>query len=659
MSIVTALIVILITGLVGGLIAKRFGQPLLLGYILAGVVVSLCNNELEGWVLDYAQIQGLADIGVALLLFSMGLEFSPAEIRPIKNFAVWGALLQVFFTMLCMFVVGYFLGLNFYASGVAGAVFVSTSTAVVLKTLSSKNQSMTLCGRTMIGSSIVQDLTVIPIMMFFLNLSHMGEGIQSAFKPIVFCLIFLAVMFTLGAKFVSWILRRVAAWNTQELFLLCIVAISLGIGFIADKMGLSFSFGAFIAGIVLNGSDYGKKALYELVSVRDIFSLLFFVSIGMLLDISFLADHLYVVLILVFVTGFSRTIFLSLSAWVMGYRNVIPVAMFFGMFPTSEIAFIVLNVALAASVFTKEIYSLFLSTVICSMLIGPLMGALTNPVYDYLRRRFNPLVINTINTPETLLRDHVVIAGGGKVARVVARVLAHLKIPYVIIEPDHFIFLETRDMGFECIFGAPYEEVILKAANVSRAKILIAAATYDHNVHIIRNARMLNPEIAVVSRADSQREAESLREYKVFEVVRPIFEFGLELSRLALHKLEIPMVEAQNYLDSVRYEYCKPLNIDRHDAAKHSKLHSFIGMAQFRWVEIKKDSPFTGKTFADFKDAMTCGGAVIGLMHGEDFILSPTPDTVLNEGDIIAIVGKGSCDEPVIPIDTEQPVSNT
>ena len=396
-AIVAALLVIVVTGLIGGVAAKKLRQPLILGYILAGVIVGVFFRAGFGNVAETA-VGSLANIGVALLLFSMGLEFSKADIRPIFKIAVFGALAQVFFTFAAGTGLAWLLSrapaLNMSPDSkmplfsttaslfLFGICFVSTSTAVVLKTLSSKGFENSLSGRVMIGISIVQDLTVMPLMLLVCQLGTFStsEGGLSSLAPLALSAVFMALMLTVGAKYLPLVTGHAARLESKELFLLSITGIALVSGAVSVAMGVTFSFGAFLAGIVLSDSSYGRKALAELSPVRDFFAMLFFVSIGMMLDVRYLGAHWLMVCALVVLTGLSRTVFLAAVTWISKYRNVIPVAMLFGMFPTSEIAFVVIGTGYQGGFITSELYSLILCIVVCSMIAGPLVDNLTTPV---------------------------------------------------------------------------------------------------------------------------------------------------------------------------------------------------------------------------------------------------------------------------------------
>jgi CPA2 family monovalent cation:H+ antiporter-2 len=205
----------------------------------------------------------------------------------------------------------------------------------VLKTLESKRRMGTLSSKVMIGVSIVQDLTVIPLMLLICKLDNLSSGLVSTIRPLALGAVFMFLMLTIGARFIPFLLRQVARFESKELFLFAVTGLALGIGLLSEAMQVSFSFGAFLAGIVLSESDYGKRALYEMTPVRDLFAMLFFVSIGMMLNVAYLLQNLPLVLLLMVVTSLSRTIFLAAVSWFSGYRNIIPIAMLFGMFATS------------------------------------------------------------------------------------------------------------------------------------------------------------------------------------------------------------------------------------------------------------------------------------------------------------------------------------
>lgn len=651
--LIAALIVIVVTGMIGGMAAKKSKQPLILGYILAGVVVGIAFKAGFGAAADIA-LKSLADIGVALLLFTMGLEFSKEDIRPVYKVAIWGSLSQVLFTLLAGAGIGYLL-MKFrpgLLNGISscflfGCAFVSTSTAVILKTLESKRRMGTLSSKVMIGVSIVQDLTVIPLMLLICKLDNLSAGVGGAVRPLILGAIFMALMLTVGAKYIPLCLRQVARFESKELFLFAVTGLALGIGLLSEAMQVSFSFGAFLAGIVLSDSDYGKRALYEMTPVRDLFAMLFFVSIGMMLNVSYLLQNWPLVLLLMFATSLSRTVFLAGVSWCSGYRNIIPIAMLFGMFATSEIVFIVIQTGRSVGLFSENLYALMLSIAVCSMIAGPVIDSLTAPVYAFLRKTIWKTTLNTdIVMPPPDLRDHVIIAGGGTIARSIARLLTRLNSPYLIIEPDHRSFQENRKKGLACVYGDPQQDVVLNGAGIGRARILLLAAPgVTENLSVISRAKQLNEKILIVARADSTGEVELLRNAKIFEIVQPKFEAGLELTRQALIAMNTPAVDIQNYLDAVRFDRYQVMMDGNTQKRKRSRkleqMRSFTGLVELKWIHLPTNCSIIGKNLKTCQLRSVYGISVVGILRKDDFISNPRADFVFEDDDILAVIGKG------------------
>ena len=578
----------------------------------------------------------------------MGLEFSKNDIRPIFKIAVWGTFAQVALTLCAgtfiAWILGKTLGIfeHFSSMMLFATAFVSTSTAVILKTLSSKNQMGTLSSKVMIGMSIVQDLTVIPLMLIVGKLGNLSSGTGAALRPLILGAVFMILMMTLGAKWVPRMLQSVAKLNSKELFMLAVTGIALAAGFLSDAMQVSFSFGAFLAGIVLSDSEYGKKALSELMPVRDLFAMLFFVSIGMMLDCNYLIQKFPLVLLLLFLTSFIRTSILALTTWFAGYRNVIPFAMFFGMVPTSEIAFVVIQAGKQDGLFSGDVYSLILCIVVCSMIAGPALDNLTAPVYKFSRKYIfrNSQKMNNFVMPPPTLSDHIIIVGGGAVARSIAKLLTTLKLPYIIVESDYKSFQDARKEKLTVLYGDPQSEIILEAARVSQAKLLLAAfAAFPENLAVIKAAREINGKIAVVTHAEFQEEIQTYHECQVNEIIEPAFEASLEMTRQILLNLNMPVVDVQNCLDGVRYDHYRAMIEGSRDFSIVTRMRTFLGLVQLYWVSLPKNSPLANHSIAESNIRSRTGSSIAGILRGDAFLSNPDPSDKLFEGDILAMIG--------------------
>ncbi|MCE5212378.1 MAG: cation:proton antiporter, partial [Deltaproteobacteria bacterium] len=280
MGLAGDIVIIVMAALVGGLIAQALKQPLILGYILAGVAVGPYTGGVT--VSDIHNVEKLAEIGVALLLFALGLEFSLRELKPVRAIALLGTPLQIILTTLYGFFIGQFFGWSWTSSVWFGALISLSSTMVIIKTLEKQGMMGTLSSRVMIGVLIVQDLAVVPMLIILPQLNNVQNGVSILLIAALKAAVFLLVVILIGTKIIPRLMRYIANWNSRELFLIATTAIGLGIGYGTYLFGLSFAFGAFVAGMLLSESDYGYQALSDIIPLRDVFSLLFFTSIGML-----------------------------------------------------------------------------------------------------------------------------------------------------------------------------------------------------------------------------------------------------------------------------------------------------------------------------------------------------------------------------------------
>ncbi len=498
MSTVTFdLFLVIFAGLFGGLTARLFKQPLVLGYILAGIIVGPYTGGATVTSVDH--IADLADIGAALLLFSLGLEFSARDLKPIGRIALFGSTIQVVITFLAVTLIGYLLGWPLIPSFWFATAVVSSSTALILKTLSDKGLRQTLSGKVMLGVSIVQDIQVIPLMILLGSLSTEGFALLAVLKPILSTVAFILLIALFATRILPWALHHVARLNSDELFMLSVVSTAFGIGYISYLFGLSLAFGAFIAGLVLKESDYGSKALSGLAPLRDLFGLLFFASIGMLFDPNFVFANLSMIIALVVATTGIKGIILALVGRGFGYRRIVPLAMFFGMIPISEIAFIVVRTAINLGAITQQNYLVILNVVILSMIAGPVLAGFSGPAYGLVRKYRNDTGMNTINIPESGMNSHHIITGGSDVGVFLAESFQALKLPFVVIEPYYQSFCNLAGRGFQLIFGEPEREAILGTARIERARtLIITESELVASETVIEQALKLNPAIRII-----------------------------------------------------------------------------------------------------------------------------------------------------------------
>jgi CPA2 family monovalent cation:H+ antiporter-2 len=585
----------------------------------------------------------LAEIGVALLLFVLGLEFSLRELQPVRRIALIGTPLQMLLTMGLGWAIGRLWGWSWRDSVWFGAMIALSSTMVVLKTLGGQGRLGTLSGRVMVGMLIVQDLAVVPLMIILPQLQTPEAGVPVLVAAAFKATLFLAAMVVIGTRLLPGLLAYIAGWNSRELFLLAITAIGLGIGYVTYLVGLSFAFGAFVAGLVLSESDYGYQALSDIIPLRDVFGLLFFVSVGMLLDPAFLLANLGTVLLIVLMVSVGKAVIFGGLARLFGYGNVTPLALGLAAFQIGEFSFVLARLGVAIEAISEHLYALILTTAVITMMLTPAALSLVEPLYTWHQRRLGRERLTTINLPTTGLREHVVIAGGGRVGQHVARVLQRLGTAFVLIEIDYHRVMEAKAKGFPVIYGDAAQEVVLEAAGVRQARlVLVTTPALIVTRAVVEQVRRLNPTVHIVARAEDIEQMRMLHEQGVYEVVQPELEAGLEITRQALLHLGFPPTEIQHFTDAVRQELYAPLYQVHDEYDIVARLQNVARLLDVSWVRLDENSPLVGHTLREARIRSRTGASVVAVVHRGRLIANPHADYRFAAGDLVAVLGDAS-----------------
>ena len=640
MGIAADIAIIVVAGLIGGLIAQRLKQPLLLGYILAGVMVG--PFTVGPTVSDVHEIELLAEIGVALLLFALGLEFSLKELQPVRKIALLGTPIQLLLTIAFGYGIGQLLGWDWFSSLWFGGLISLSSTMVALKTLMSQGRMGTLSSRVMIGMLIVQDLAVVPLMIILPELNKPGGALSVLGAAAIKAVIFLALMVVMGTRLLPWLVAYVARWNSRELFLVTITAVGLGVGYVTYLFGLSFAFGAFVAGIVLSESDYGHQALSDIIPLRDVFGLLFFVSVGMLLDPNFVIQNWQIVLLVVALVSMGKAIIFGVLSRLFKYGNIVPLAVGLTLFQAGEFSFVLARVGVSTDSIGEELYTLTLTVAVITMLMTPFVSGLAPRLYAFRQRRVQRDPLQTINLPETGLHDHIVIAGGGRVGLYVARLLQQLDFGFVLLELDYRRVQQAKEADLPVIFGDAGQEVVLEAAHVAKARlVLVTTPATEATRTILAQVRRLNPEVHIVARANSVETMQALREYGIYEAVQPEFEASLEMTRQVLLHFDIPPTEIQKFTDTIRQQLYEPLYKDHDQYQTVTQLQNAAHLLTVNWVALLADSPLIGQTIETAAVRTKTGASIVAVLHEGVLVINPERTYRFMPGDMVAVMGSG------------------
>jgi CPA2 family monovalent cation:H+ antiporter-2 len=555
LGIAADFVLILVAGLLGGILARLARLPLLVGYVLAGVFVGPYTSGPT--VAQIHDIELLAEIGAALLLFSLGLEVSFRDLKPVRGVALVGGPIQIL--LVCAvgaLAASYGLGLPNSEAVWFGAMISLSSTMVVMKMLSVGGVTTTLASRVMIGLLVIQDLAVVPMLIVLPQLANPVGILTNVLRSTGIAAISLALIYFLGMHLLPRLLKAVLVWGARELFLVTVVTTGVGIGFAAYRAGLSFALGAFVAGIVLSESEFSHQALSDVIPLRDIFGLLFFVTVGMLFDPSFVMGHVFQVLVVVAGIFIVKASIIGVVTRLFGYTYMAPWIVGLGLSQIGEFSFVLARTGVSTGSISKVTYDLTLTCTILTMALAPLVSRMAFPLgRAWQRRRKKQSVPQSFSVPQINADDHVIVGGYGRTGRAVARALREANVPFVVVDVNHALLADMTAGGFSGIWGDITSDEILRAAHVERAQMLLLTMPDQNTVHVaIVQARGLNPAISIIARAAREQHLGELRNLGVVAAVQAEFEGGVEMVRQALMRSGQADEATLRILDRLRKE---------------------------------------------------------------------------------------------------------
>ena len=538
---VVTIAILLAAALVGGMIAHRLRQPIILGYLVIGVAV---GPHALGLIGDLELVEAAATIGVALLMFTLGLEISIAQLREVGKIGIWGGITQIAATSALGLIAGYFLfRWPLPQAGLFGLIISLSSTAVCLKILMERGELASVHGRIMIAILILQDIGVVVMMVVIPLMGGMTESLALTLAIAVGkALLFIGLAIISGRWVLPWLLGRVGGVRARELFLLTVLVLCLGAAVGTQLLGLSIVFGAFLVGLVLRETRFVHQALAEITPLRDIFATLFFVSLGMLLDPLFLINNWQSVALLVVVIIVLKLLVVFGIVRLFGYSSRIAILTGAGLFQIGEFSFILAQGGVNIGIVSGQFYSLILASAIITMLLTPVSISLILRLYPKLAllaggRRMATKEVSSpsVSVPTEGLK-RVVIAGYGRVGGNIAQGLQDAGIPYIIIDLDPERVSEAKGSGRPRIYGDATNINVLSKVGLGRAQALVI--TYPDPMAVVTTVKIalsINPRLKVLARVHRAREADELKELGVTELVSPEYEASFRFIKRLLN----------------------------------------------------------------------------------------------------------------------------
>lgn len=561
LTLIGDLIALLLTAFAGGFIMQRLKLPTLLGYLLGGLILGTLVPDI---LIREKDLTLIGEIGIALLLFTVGIELSFDKLRKAGKVAIIGSLLQIILLgLISMIFLPPIFGISSQMSLFLGVVFSLSSTVVVAKILSDNGEIDTAHGEILIAWLLVQDLAVVPILIFlpiFLTTQTFdGAFLISLFTAVGKSALIIFLTILLGKKVFVPLGSKFFKDAGRELITILIIFIAIFSTFIFTLLGVPGSVGAFLAGLILSGRGSSHMIFSEIRPFRDLFSAVFFVLLGALVDVSFIFDNIgrvFIIGIFEMAIVFITTVFI-LSMFRLHTRVTVLAAI--GLFSVGEFAFVVAATFLSLGLITKDIYSLVLSISLLSLLMTPWQIQKAPAFYSFIKRitKRNPHVYNILFgrtdsdkiEEEIGLSGHTIICGHGRVGREISFVLEGANVPYIVIDVNRNVLMPLRASGAHTLYGDPSDVDILESANVGRAKVLIIALSDRHSQEvIIRNALNLNPQILIICRSHFDEDRIPLLSHGANIIVQPEFEAGVSIARYTLSSYGIPVSKVEEYV---------------------------------------------------------------------------------------------------------------
>jgi CPA2 family monovalent cation:H+ antiporter-2 len=530
--------------LVFGFLAVRLRLPALVGYLFAGVLIGPFT---PGFVADAAIAAQLAEIGVMLLMFGVGLHFSLGDLLAVRKIAVPGAVVQMAAATAMGMGAATLWGWSLPAALVFGISLSVASTVVLLRALEDRGALDTFNGRIAVGWLVVEDLAVVLVLVLLPPLGSVlsggaHPGMESIWREIGTTVLqvgaFVALMLLVGRRLFPWLLWQVQKVGSRELFTLCVVAAAVSIAYGATKLfGVSFALGAFFAGMVLRESQFSERAAHETLPLRDAFAVLFFVSVGMLFDPSVLVNQPLRVAAVVGIIVFGKSIAAAVLVLLLRYPLHTALTVSASLAQIGEFSFILMALGGTLGVLPADAQSLVVAGALISIALNPLLFHAIEPVQRWLLRRSqlardlaardDPLAELPMTTDPRFLSGHVVLVGYGRVGRKVAADLAAAGLPFVVAEENRELVEQLRGQGVAAVTGDAGRPEVLVQAHVARARLLVIATPDTLRVRqMAEHARLLNPLIEIVVRSHNEEEARRLEA----EVSGRVFVGELELA---------------------------------------------------------------------------------------------------------------------------------
>ncbi len=621
---------------------QKLRLPTIVGFLLAGVIIGPNGLQL---ITSLSQVETLAEIGVVLLLFSIGLEFSFETIVSVQRRVIWAGLLQVGLTILLVLALTRFFGLSIEIGIFYGFLLSLSSTAIVLRIYNDRREINSIQGRLASGVLLFQDLCIVPMMLLLPVLGQSGQGsLVSIVWAVAKALFALVLIVWAARRFLPRLLHQVALLRNREIFILFVVLICLGTAWLASESGLSLALGALIAGLVISESELSHQIIADVLPLRDCFSGIFFISIGMLLNLDLLTrDFLTPLMNLLLIVGIKSLVIFAVFWWLYGSIRL-AVLLGLSLAQVGEFSFILAKAGINYKLLTPANEQLFLAGSILSMIATPFLIQSVHGLAVGLEAMLGASPESTsageTAASENVAQGHVVVVGYGLNGQNLARVLKEVGIPYRVLEMDPDLVRCAKAAGEPIFFGDGTRPEILQQAGIRQARVVVIAISDPAaTARVVSQARRLRPDLYIIVRTRYVAEIDHLYRLGANQVIPEEFETSVEIFARVLEEYHVPRNVISLQVDLIRKEHYSTLRGLRLQGKQLDELNQFLVGTTTDIFSIVGASPVVGKSLEEVDLRSRCGATVIAVVRAGKSYHNLGADFALAAGDMLVLLG--------------------
>ncbi|MDY0246936.1 MAG: cation:proton antiporter [Methanosarcina mazei] len=631
----------------------RFEFPPILGFLVTGMLIGPYGLG----ILSGGEIDMTSELGVVFLLFTIGVDLSLNDLWKMKKAIMGGGVLQILFTTTLAFIICTWIGFSSATSIFIGLLISLSSTAIVLKVFQDKNEVDTPHGKTSLAILIFQDLAIVPLILITPILAGSSISFDGAFSNIFFKGSLIIFVFILSSRFlVPWIFYCVGRTGSKQLFLVSVVFICLSAAVFTSSIGLSLALGAFLAGIVISGSQYSHQAMGNILPLKDMFMSFFFVSIGMLLNISYLLDHLPLLALAAVALIIIKSIAGMLITIILGYPLRTTIITGLALSQVGEFSFVLSKLGLEYSLLSKETYQAFLAVSIITMGVTPfLINASYRPAEFFVKKASDSVYGMKLvrgfcsgsfewkECVEPEIKDHLIMVGFGFSGKTISKAAKAAGIPYIILETNPDIVKQEKTKGERIQYGDATFGAVQEHAGIRNARVLITGISDSVATRkIVEKAKELNPNIYVIAKVRNLQEMKHLHHLGADEIIPEEYETSVEIFVRLLEKYLVPRENIEKMVNDLRangYRRLRKLSVDQ-DTDNEFSIKDELPGVEIQVLKVGKGSGFDGKTLAEMEFRKKHGVTVLSVRRGSEMIHTPEGDFLLKAKDACVLLGK-------------------